>query len=75
VYNAIMTELRGYIHGSECHMDKIREWISSLPPEGVNSLLEQLKRNLETWRHIGSITEDQYERALKKLEEIRKLAR
>ncbi len=75
VYNAIMTELRGYIHGSECHMDKIKEWLSTLPPEGVNSLLEQLRRNLETWKNIGSITEEQYKKALQKLEEIRDLAK
>ncbi len=75
VYNAIMAELRGYIHGSECHMDKVKEWISTLPPESVNSLLEQLRRNIETWKHIGSITDDQYKRALEKFEEIKNLVK
>ncbi|MCD6349027.1 MAG: hypothetical protein J7L91_05305 [Candidatus Korarchaeota archaeon] len=56
-------------------MDKVRDLLSMLPrereSESMNFLLEQLRRNLETWHNMSSITDEQYERGLKKLEEIR----
>lgn len=73
IYNAIMAELRSCILGPECHMDRIREWLSNLPPEGANSLLEQLRRNIETWKEMGSMSEEQYNKALEKLKEMKEM--
>lgn len=54
-------------------MERIREWLSSLPSGSVSSLLEQLRRNLENWKDMGSITEEQYSKGLRKLREIKGL--
>ena len=74
-YNAVMAELRRYIRGSECRVDEILEILSALPSESVNSLLVQLRRNLEAWHYMGTITDEQYSRGLSKLEEIERLSK
>ncbi|MEM0233571.1 MAG: hypothetical protein QXL22_06090 [Candidatus Nezhaarchaeales archaeon] len=73
VYNAIMSELRGFVHGSECNMDLIRELIATLPSESLEQLIEQLRENLRSWFEMGLISEGRLARGLEKLEEIRKL--
>jgi len=72
-YNAIMAELRGYINGSECRVNEILRILELLSKESISALFEQLRRNLDTWKNMGSISEDQYERGLNKLEEIKRL--
>jgi hypothetical protein len=73
VYNAIMSELRGFVQGSECNMDLIEDLISKLPPEALDQLIAQLNEDLRSWFGMGLISEDRLRRGLSKLEEIRKL--
>ncbi|RDD53715.1 MAG: hypothetical protein BA066_03085 [Candidatus Korarchaeota archaeon NZ13-K] len=73
VYNAIVSEIRAFIHGSECNMDLIRSLIAALPPESLEQLIEQLHQNLVSWFEMGLISEERLARGLEKLEEIRKL--
>lgn len=73
VYNAIVSELRGFVFGSECNMKLIEELVSALPLEGLEQLIEQLRQNLKYWHEIGLISEEKLKRGLEKLEEIRRL--
>ncbi len=73
VYNALMSELRGFVHGSECNMELIRELIANLPSESLEQLLEQLRDNLRSWFDMGLISEERLAKGLEKLEEIRGL--
>lgn len=73
VYNVLMSELRGFVHGSECNMDLIRELIAPLPSESLEQLIEQLRGDLRSWFEMGLISEERLAKGFEKLEEIRKL--
>lgn len=73
VYNAIVSELRGFVFGSECNMELIRKLVSALPLEAFEQLIEQLRQNLNSWFEIGLISEERLRKGLEKLEEIRRL--
>ncbi|MCS7103154.1 MAG: hypothetical protein NZ992_04640 [Candidatus Korarchaeum sp.] len=73
VYNALMSELRGFVHGSECNMDLIKELIATLPSESLEQVIEQLRGNLRSWFEMGLISEERLAKGLEKLEEIKKL--